>query len=82
MMPEKNPEAALLGLPGRTTMLGRRMPTASSRPFRVWSASSSSQIAFCVPYEVSGVRWKSSGIASGNGAPNTAIDDVKTNLGT
>ena len=27
MMPEKKPEAALFGLPGRTTMLGSRMPT-------------------------------------------------------
>jgi len=34
-VPEKNPEAALLGLPGRTTMLGRRMPTPSQKPRRV-----------------------------------------------
>src|SRR2546429_314021 len=35
MMPEKKPEAALLGLPGRTTMLGRRIPTPSQKPRRV-----------------------------------------------
>jgi len=28
MMPEKKPEAALLGLPGRTQMVGSRMPDA------------------------------------------------------
>jgi hypothetical protein len=27
MMPEKKPEAARLGLPGRTAIVGRRMPT-------------------------------------------------------
>ena len=31
--------------------------------------------------DVSGVWWNSSGIASGNGAPNTAIDEVKTKRG-
>jgi hypothetical protein len=35
MIPEKNPEAALLGLPGRTTILGSRMPTPSQKPRRV-----------------------------------------------
>ena len=35
MMPEKKPEAAMLGLPGRTTMLGSRMPTPSQKPRRV-----------------------------------------------
>src|ERR1700720_2907447 len=35
MIPEKKPEAALLGLPGRTTRLGRRMPTPRQKPRRV-----------------------------------------------
>ena len=35
MIPEKKPDAALLGLPGRTTMLGSRMPTPSQKPRRV-----------------------------------------------
>ena len=35
MMPEKKPDAALFGLPGRTTMLGSRMPTPSQKPRRV-----------------------------------------------
>ena len=30
----KNPEAALFGLPGRTTMVGSRMPTPSNMPRR------------------------------------------------
>jgi hypothetical protein len=34
MMPEKNPDAALLGLPGRTQMVGSRMPTPSRKPRR------------------------------------------------
>ena len=35
MMPEKKPDAALFGLPGRTQMVGRRMPTPSRKPRRV-----------------------------------------------
>ena len=35
MMPEKKPDAALFGFPGRTTMDGRRMPTPSRIPLRV-----------------------------------------------
>ena len=31
-MPEKKPEAALFGKPGRTQMVGRRMPTPSMKP--------------------------------------------------
>jgi hypothetical protein len=34
MMPEKNPEAALFGLPGRTQIVGRRMPMPSKKPRR------------------------------------------------
>ncbi len=35
MMPEKKPDAALFGLPGRTTIDGSRMPTPSRMPLRV-----------------------------------------------
>ncbi len=35
MMPEKKPDAALFGLPGRTTIDGSRMPTPSRKPRRV-----------------------------------------------
>ena len=35
MMPEKKLDAALLGLPGRTQMVGSRMPTPSKKPRRV-----------------------------------------------
>jgi hypothetical protein len=35
MIPEKKPEAALFGLPGRTTMLGSLIPTPSRKPRRV-----------------------------------------------
>ena len=35
MMPEKKPDAARLGLPGRTTTLGSRMPIPSQKPRRV-----------------------------------------------
>src|SRR5437868_6122862 len=35
MMPEKKPDAALFGLPGRTQIVGRRMPTPSRKPRRV-----------------------------------------------
>ena len=34
MMPEKNPDAALLGAPGLTVMVGSRMPTPSKKPRR------------------------------------------------
>ena len=34
MMLEKKPDAALLGLPGRTQMVGRRMPMPSKKPRR------------------------------------------------
>jgi hypothetical protein len=35
MMLEKKPEAALFGRPGRTQIVGRRMPTPSRMPRRV-----------------------------------------------
>ena len=35
IMPEKKPEAALFGLPGRTQIVGRRMPMPSKMPRRV-----------------------------------------------
>ena len=35
MMLEKKPEAALLGLPGRTQIVGRRMLRPSRKPLRV-----------------------------------------------
>ena len=35
MMPEKKPDAALFGLPGRTQIVGRRMPTPSRNPLPV-----------------------------------------------
>ena len=34
MMLEKKPEAALFGAPGRTQIVGRRMPTPSKKPRR------------------------------------------------
>ena len=40
-----------------------------------------SETAFCAPYDVKGVVKKLSGIFSGKGAPNTAIELVNTNLG-
>ena len=35
MMPEKNPEAALFGFPGRTQIVGRRIPMPSKKPRRL-----------------------------------------------
>ena len=35
MMPEKKPDAALFGLPGRTQIVGSRMPTPSRKPRRL-----------------------------------------------
>ena len=35
MMLEKKPDAALLGLPGRTQMVGRRMLMPSTKPLRL-----------------------------------------------
>ena len=46
---EKKEEAALLGRPGRTITVGRRMETASRKPLRLASCSSSSAAAFCAP---------------------------------
>ena len=49
MMPLANDEAARLGLPGRTTMVGRRSDRPSMNPLRVKSATRYSPITFCVP---------------------------------
>ncbi len=46
---ETKDDAALLGRPGRTITVGRRMFTTSRKPLRVASCSSSSPIAFCAP---------------------------------
>ena len=48
MMPEKKPEAALFGLPGRTTIEGSLMPTPSMKPS---ACSRSHRLAhhLCVP---------------------------------
>ena len=46
---ETKDDAALFGRPGRTITVGRRMFTASRKPLRVASCSSSSPIAFCAP---------------------------------
>ena len=49
MMPEKKPEAAALGLPGRTQIVGNRTDTPSRRSRRDRSSRSASPISFCVP---------------------------------
>ena len=49
IMPEKKLEAALFGFPGRTQMVGKRIPMPSKKPRRLKSASRSSPIAFWVP---------------------------------
>jgi len=49
MMPLANDEAARLGLPGRTTMVGKRRERPSMNPLRVRSAIRYSPITFCVP---------------------------------
>ena len=55
MIPLANEEAARLGLPGRTTIVGRRSDRPSMNPLRLMSFTSSSPIAFCVPYDDCGV---------------------------
>jgi len=42
-------DAALLGLPGRTTMVGRRRARPSMKPLRLMSLTRNSPIAFCAP---------------------------------
>ena len=42
-------DAARLGLPGRTTMVGRRSERPSMKPLRVKSATRYSPTTFCVP---------------------------------
>src|SRR5258708_1930513 len=81
IMPEKKLEAARFGLPGRTQIVGNRIPIPSKKPFLVKSASNNSPIAFWVPYEVRGVEKNSSPMISGNGAPKTAIELVNMTRG-
>ncbi len=80
-MPLANDDAARLGSPGRTVTVGRRRLRPSSAPRRDRSATSSSPITFCVPYDECGVSGASSGTGSGSRPPNTAIELAKTNLG-
>ena len=49
MMPEKKPEAARLGAPGRTQIVGKRIDTPSRKLLREKSLTRSSPINFCVP---------------------------------
>ena len=81
MMPLANDDAALFGWPGRTVIVGRRSERPSIMPLRVMSWTSSSPIAFCVPYDDCGVSAASSGTGSGSAPPNTAIELVNTNFG-
>src|ERR1700682_6408024 len=81
MMPLANEDAALFGLPGRTGTVGRRRVRPAVVALGVMSETSSSPIAFCAPYEVCGVSGASSGTGSGNFAPKTASELVKTNFG-
>ena len=48
-IPEKKEDAAKLGLPGRTHIVGRRMDKPSQKPFLIKSLSINSQQAFCAP---------------------------------
>ncbi len=49
MMPLAKEDAARLALPGRTTIVGRRIDRPSMNPLRVKSATRYSPITFCVP---------------------------------
>ena len=49
MMPLANDDAALLGRPGRTVIVGSRSERPSIMPLRDRSLTSNSPIAFCVP---------------------------------
>src|SRR5258708_13515444 len=73
IIPEKKLEAARFGLPGRTQIVGNRIPIPSKKPFLVKSASNNSPIAFWVPYEVRGVEKNSPPITPGNASPHTPL---------
>src|SRR6266545_5150317 len=81
MTPLANDDAALFGLPGRTVTVGRRRLRPSIMPLRDMSWTSSSAIAFCVPYDDCGVTGASSGTGSGSSPPNTASELANTNFG-
>ena len=49
MMPEKKPEAAALGKPGRTQIVGSRRETPSAIPLRLKSPSINSHADFLRP---------------------------------
>ncbi len=49
MMPEKKPEAAALGKPGRTQIVGKRRDSPSMNPLRAKSETMNSQAAFWAP---------------------------------
>src|SRR5690348_5242 len=76
-----NDDAALFGLPGRTTIVGKRSDRPSMKPLRLMSLTSNSPIAFCVPYDDCGISGASSGTGSGSAPPNTASELAKTSFG-
>jgi hypothetical protein len=49
MMPDRKPEAAAFGSPGRTATVMRRATRPSTKPRRVYSAINCSQTRFCIP---------------------------------
>lgn len=68
-MPERKDEAAAVGRPGRTEIVGKRRTKPAMKPRRVYSFTSVSQMIFSAPYEDCGVGVTLSSTTSGNGCP-------------
>ena len=81
MMPLTKDERAEFGRPGLIATVASRHATPSMNPRREYSCTSSSAIAFAVPYDDCGLRTAFSGTTSGSGPPNTAMVLAKITRG-
>ena len=72
MMPLTKDDNAEFGAPGRTVTVASRQTMPSMKPRREYSLTSSSAIAFSVPYDDCGCSTLSSGTTSGRSPPKTA----------
>ena len=80
MIPEQNDDAAPLGAPGRTMIVGSRTILPSIRPRLEKSLSMISQICFSAPYEEPGCGMVDSVTVVDPDGPNTASDEGKMTL--
>ena len=78
MMPLANEDAARLGLPARTTMVGSRKERPSMNPLRLKSVARYSPQTLCAPYEVCGLGVVESSSTGGSSPPKAATELANT----